>query len=120
MHIYAVAAFCSLLPFTLAKCYKDTPPNTNPQFALDHVKDTAAFLQGSLVVGQVRGTCVSDTAAGNQWYFSVRNEKKTPIDVKKEVIEQYLRLEINGCSKNGGHRSHNSVEYKYVCKQVLQ
>ncbi|KAJ4286921.1 hypothetical protein N0V90_012801 [Kalmusia sp. IMI 367209] len=117
MLLHAAAITSSLLPLLLslplasAKCYKDTIQNADTQFALDHVYDTAAFLQGNLANGQQRGLCVSDTSVGNQWYFGIHNGKDTATDVTKEDIDKYLRRELNGCGKNGGHRDEDDVTF---------
>jgi hypothetical protein len=117
MHSYAAAAISSLLllPLASAGCYKDDVPGASIQFALDHVYDAASYLQGSLANGQERGLCITDVGAGNQWYLSVINRGKSWSDVSREVIEKYLRMEINGCLTKGGKREHeNKISYKYV------
>jgi hypothetical protein len=121
MYFQAVVAIYAvlLLPLASAKCYKDSPKNTNKQFAYDNIGNSATSLQGELDAGQVRGVCVTDSTQGNHWYFSIRNTGKNGQNVNKEDIDQYLRLEIDGCKENGGYSAHGYIEYKYVCPKTF-
>lgn len=111
----AITSLLFLLPLASAGCYNDKPPNTDVQFGLDNTHEAAQYLQGNLVGKQIRGLCVSDTAVGNSWYFSIENTGKTGQDVTKEDIENYLRQEVNGCQASGGRSKHEKgIAYKYV------
>jgi hypothetical protein len=113
MRCSTITALCTLLlPFTSAKCYNDSPKNTNKQFGLDNVNNSAKLLQGFLDAGQVRGVCVTDSKGGYSWYFSVRNTGKTGQTHSKAEIESYLRIEIQGCNANGGYSTHGKTQFK--------
>ena len=64
---------------------------------------------------QERGTCVTDTANGSQWYFGIRSMTDSEQQVTENEIDAYLTREVNGCKKHGGFRREGNVEYKYVC-----
>lgn len=117
MRFYEAVVLLSplLLPLASAECYNDEIRNTNTQLAHNNIRNVAKFLQGTLVGRQERGTCVTDTANGSQWYFGIRSMTDSEQQVTENEIDAYLTREVNGCKKHGGFRREGNVEYKYVC-----
>jgi hypothetical protein len=108
----ATVLYAILLPLASAKCYSDSPDNTNVQYGKDLVPDVAKLLQGNLEGKVLRGQCMTDTQLGYQWYFSIRNTGKAPQMVTKDQLSEYFNMELNGCGKRGGWRDHGWIQYK--------
>jgi hypothetical protein len=108
----ATVLYAILLPLASAKCYGDSPANTNQQYGKDNVSDVAKLLQGNIEGGVLRGQCVTDTNLGYQWYYSIRNIGKKAQTITKDKIIQYLNMELEGCGVHGGWRDHDWIQYK--------
>jgi len=107
--IFVTAAF--LLSLAFAKCYKYGPSNPNKQLAIDNIDIVCKTIQGNFRAGLERTSCVTNTATGNEWFFSVKCIAKSDKTLPFNQCQFGLRREIDGCS-TGGDRKDGDWEYR--------
>jgi hypothetical protein len=112
MHLLTIfVTAASLLPLASAMCYKEGPPNTNKQLAIDNINDICKVMQGSFRAGLERTGCVTSTSQGNEWFFSVKRVAKDDDVLTLALCNFGLSREVNGC-KTGGDRKQWGWEFR--------